>query len=378
MEIANVVAGFPKEECNAIRKMLKPTASGDNNEKAKVLREKFISGCVGNGVSERIAIDLYEKILYFASYGFNKSHSVAYAINSYYCAWLLTYYETEWVTAYLESTAGTKKAPKALAEVKSHGFEIVPIDINYASKTWAALDNKSFMPSFYSCKGIGEAAINEIMELRPYKSIEDFLWNDDGSWKHSKCNKRVLDALIKIRALNSFDIVGEDRPFKSYKQLHSIVIDNYDDLKKQPKKNPKYGQTKLKELMLENEPLEEWSFKDLIGFENDLMGTVDVERLISPKVLRILSEREILPLDEVESAGIYWFVITKATSKKTKNGKSYWILECISSSNSTKRIMCWDVVNNASAPLYNLIVGEIENGNYGLSTKYSKLKVVNA
>ena len=73
MEIANVVAGFPKEECNAIRKMLKPTASGDNNEKAKVLRQKFIAGCVGNGVSERIANDLYEKILYFAMYGFNKS-----------------------------------------------------------------------------------------------------------------------------------------------------------------------------------------------------------------------------------------------------------------------------------------------------------------
>jgi DNA polymerase-3 subunit alpha len=72
MQIANVVAGFPEEECNAIRKMLKPTASGDNQDKAIALKQKFIDGCVANGVKESIAIDLYEKILYFAAYGFNK------------------------------------------------------------------------------------------------------------------------------------------------------------------------------------------------------------------------------------------------------------------------------------------------------------------
>jgi DNA polymerase-3 subunit alpha len=73
MQIANVVAGFPEEECNAIRKMLKPTASGDNQDKAIALKQKFIDGCVANGVAKNVAVDLYEKILYFASYGFNKS-----------------------------------------------------------------------------------------------------------------------------------------------------------------------------------------------------------------------------------------------------------------------------------------------------------------
>ena len=73
MQIANVVAGFPEEECNAIRKMLKPTASGDNQDKAIALKQKFIDGCAANGVANSVAVDLYEKILYFASYGFNKS-----------------------------------------------------------------------------------------------------------------------------------------------------------------------------------------------------------------------------------------------------------------------------------------------------------------
>lgn len=377
MEIANVVAGFPKEECNAIRKMLKPTASGDNNDKAKALQEKFITGCVSNGVSKHIANDLYEKILYFASYGFNKSHSVAYSINSYYCAWLLTHHETEWVTAYLEATAGTKKAPKALSEVKQHGFEIVPIDVNYATESWTSLDGRRFMPSFYSCKGIGEAAVREIMEMRPYRSIEDFLWNEDGSWKHSKCNKRVMEALIKIRSMDSLDIVGEGKPFSSYQHLCNVAVENYDGLKKQLKKEPNHGRNLLRSLLLESEGEPEWNFKQLVENESELMGTVDIERLIPSRIVKLLREREIGPLDDIGSAGIHWFMVTKVMLKKTKTGKPYHLLECISASSKVHRMFCWDSSNNAPLPTYTLLIAEVENGKFGMSTKYNKVKVIN-
>ena len=135
MELANKVAGIPKSECNAVRKMMKPSgASKDALKKAKALEDRFVSGCVENGVRQDIAQKLYDDIMKFAAYGFNKSHAVAYALDSYYCAWLMTYFEEEWLCAYLESMEGNPdKRGKAFSEVKALGYEIVPIDINHAA-----------------------------------------------------------------------------------------------------------------------------------------------------------------------------------------------------------------------------------------------------
>ena len=134
MNLCHIVAGIPKEECNAMRKMMKPVGSGNENiDKARALKEKFISGSIANGIDKHIAEDLYEKILYFAGYGFNKSHAVSYAINSYYCAWLMTYYEEEWITSYLEAVSSNpNKLSKALSETKKMGYKITKIDINKA------------------------------------------------------------------------------------------------------------------------------------------------------------------------------------------------------------------------------------------------------
>ena len=97
---------------------------------------------------KKIAQKLFDDIMLFASYGFNKSHAVAYAIDSYYCAWLMTYYEEEWLCAYLESMEGNPdKRGKAFSEVQTLGYEIVPIDINYADKNWTILKGKKFMLS---------------------------------------------------------------------------------------------------------------------------------------------------------------------------------------------------------------------------------------
>ncbi|NDC78380.1 MAG: hypothetical protein EBZ67_10985, partial [Chitinophagia bacterium] len=105
------------------------------------------------------------------------------------------------------------------------------------------------MPSFLSCKGVGATAIDEILEMRPYKSIDDLLWNEDGTWRHSKFNKKALESLIKIRAFGSMDMVGEGKTFSSYRQMHDIVIGSADQLKKRTKKEPLYGKNKLKELL---------------------------------------------------------------------------------------------------------------------------------
>jgi len=378
MELCHVVAGFPKAECNKIRKMMKPVGSGNENvEKAKALKEKFVKGSMANGIDERTADKLYENICYFSGYGFNKSHAVSYAMNSYYCAWLMTYYEQEWLIAYLEATAGSKKAPKAISEVKSLGYKIVPIDINYAKKSWAAIGDYKLMPSFLSCKGVGATAIDEILEMRPYRSIDDLLWNEDGTWRHSKFNKKALESLIKIRAFGSMDMVGEGKTFSSYRQMHDIVIGSADQLKKRTKKEPLYGKNKLKELLADSTDAAEWSMQTTMEFDRELLGSFNIESAIPEKVSRWLQEKDVRSIDDCDRHDIYWFMIVNAVPKLTKNKKPYLLLECMANSGKVHKIFCWGAAAGSSLNRFTFAAAEVEKSDFGMSTRWQKLKVIN-
>jgi len=373
MNLCHVVAGIPKDECNAMRKMMKPVGSGNENiEKAKALQEKFISGSIANGVQKHIAEDLYEKILYFAGYGFNKSHAVSYAINSYYCAWLMTYYETEWVTAYLEAVSSNpNKLSKALSEVKKMGYTTTKIDINKAGKNWTPVSEKVLMPSFFSCKGIGEAAIEEILANRPYQSIDDLFWNEDGKWKHSKLNKKTLESLLKIRALDSLDWQSY---FESYKQFYDCVSENWSMLRKSTKKNPFQGRDNLSELTL-SYPNDDWNIKDNMEFEESLLGTINVANVIPSKLSDRFEELSILPMEEWSAKNLYWLVVVKVMKKKTKNGKPYFLLEAIGSNGEKNRIFCWGTREDSVLNPYSLCVAELDKSDFGFSTQFRKIKV---
>ena len=377
MALCHLVAGIPKDECNAMRKMMKPVSSGsDNIDKAKKLREKFIKGAMANGVSQSIAKSLYEKILFFAGYGFNKSHAVSYAVNSYHCAWLMTYYEDEWIKAYLEAASGNpKKLAKAVSEVKGLGYKIVPIDVNYAEKTWTSVGDKKLMPSFLSCKGIGSAAVDEILENRPYTSVENLFWNEDGAWKHSKFNKRAIESLIKIRGLRSVDLVGEGKTFNSYKQMLDIMS-GYGEFKKRTKKEPRKGITNFYNALGEAVDIPEWSQKELMEFESDLLGSVNVEALLSEELMEKLSRKNIRSIDDWEERDYYWFMVTAAIPKLTKNKKPYFLLTGIASTGKMSKIFCWGTPKDAEVQPYSFCVAEIDKNDFGCSTKWHRLKII--
>lgn len=378
MKLCNLVAGIPKAECNAMRKMMKPVSSGNENiDKAKKLQEKFIKGAMANGVKEATAKSLYEKILFFAGYGFNKSHAVAYAINSYHCAWLMTYYEEEWIKAYLEAASGNpKKLSKAMSEVKGLGYKIVPIDINYAEKTWTSVGDKKLMPSFLSCKGIGSAAVDEILENRPYNSIEDLLWNEDGTWKHSRFNKRALASLIKIRGLKSLNIIGENNVFTSYRQMLEIMESGYGEFKKRTKKEPRRGITNFQTALGESPDVAEWTQKELVEFESDLLGSVNIEALLSEDMMKKLEEKCVKSIDEWEEKDYYWFMVTSAVPKLTKNKKPYFLLSGIASTGKTSKIFCWGIPQGAEVKPYSFCIAEIDKNDFGCSTKWHRLKII--
>ena len=372
MALCNVVAGIPKKELNKIRKMMKPSgSSGENVEKARQLRERFMSGAVSNGVEESVAADLYEKILYFSGYGFNASHAVSYAINSYHCAWLLTHYEKHWVTAYLESSSGNpKKASKAISEAKALGYKISRVDINLSERSWTCTDGKMLVPAFSSCKGIGDAAVDEIFANRPYDNVEEFLWNEDGTWRHSKLNKRAVSVLIQLRA---FETMNWEDKFTSYKHFHDIVIDNWDKIRKSTKREPDRGKNHFRSVLLESESVSEWTMQEIAQNSLDLIGTINTESIMQPELLEKLKQKDISSIDDFKGENIYWAMITGFVSKKTRNKKPYLILSCLGTTGKTHRVFCWNTPENPELKNYNIFAVQLQSGDYGYSTRWQKL-----
>ena len=380
MKLCSVVAGFPEEETDTVRRNImkrKASEAAESLAKARAIKEQFVAGSVKNGVDRQLADDLYEKILFFAGYGFNKSHAVCYAIDSYYCAWLLTYFEEEWLCAYLESMSGNdKKRAKAFSEVKALGYKIVPIDINYATKSWTILDGKKFMPSFLSCKGVGEAAIDEILRNRPYNNVEDMLWGEDGKWKHSKFNKRAMQALIAIKAFDSVNCVGPDSTFDSYKQMSEVIIDNNTEIKKWTKKDPNRGQDAFRRLTLETHGGGEWSRHEQVQNSVAHLGSFNVSTLISPEVIQRLDEKEISVIDDYSGVDLHWFLVMDVKEKTTKNGKPYLLLTVAGTSGQQFRIFCWSWDGKTEMPKYSLCVGELNKNDFGFQTSMRKIKVL--
>ena len=372
MQLCHVVAGIPKIELNKIRKMMKPGgSSGENVEKAKALKDRFISGAVENGVSLEVANELYEKILYFAGYGFNASHAVSYAINSYYCAWMLTYFEEEWITSYLEATSGNpKKLSKALSEAKALGYSVSRVDVNHSSRTWTCIEGKVLVPSFSSCKGIGDAAVSEIMQNRPYDSLESLLWNDDGSWKHSKLNKRAMSVLIQLRA---FESISWKKYFTSYKHFHEVIIENWNDLRKSTKRDPHKGQNFFKDLLVESEGTPEWSMMELAENSLNLLGTVNVEMIMPEDLVDGLRKKEIRSIDDWDSEDIYWGLIVDSVKRKTKKNRPYLIITALGTSGKKHKIFCWNSPADAEVNNYSVFAMQLQNGDYGMSTNWKKI-----
>jgi len=377
MELANKVAGIPKAECNTVRKMMKPSgASKDALQKAKALEKRFVSGCVENGVRTDIAKQLYDDIMKFAAYGFNKSHAVAYALDSYYCAWLMTYYEEEWLCAYLESMeANPEKRGKAFSEVKALGYEIVPIDINHAESNWTILDGKKFMPSFFSCKGIGSAAIDEIVKNRPFTTVKQMLWNEDGSWKPSKFNKRAVENLIRIRAFDSMDEVGSNKTFESYRHMHEAIVPNWNSLRKSPKRNRLEGQENLCMAIEQTLGLDEWTRQEIIENEMNLLGSVNADTFVPTRLQDLFEDEGWHPIDEYKEPWVYWFIVLQVMPKKTKNNRFYLRAKVMGLNGKQEWLNIWSWNGKDPLPNYSICVAQVSANSFGKSTSMKKLEI---
>lgn len=196
MEISKVLSGFSDVEADNLRK-------GIGKKLDYIFKEykpKFLNGAIQNGVDEEIAEKIWGKIEKSSEYSFNKSHSVGYSLITYQTAYLKTYYPIEYYLSLLNNVDDEDKRIKIYSEIKSIDKEIVNPDIN-VSKEITTSDNDKIYLSFPLIKGVGEKAVEKIIEGQPYSSYEDFS-------ARCKVNRSVKKALIQA---GCFDCFGENR-----------------------------------------------------------------------------------------------------------------------------------------------------------------------
>ena len=174
------------------------------NGKVSESGEVEIAGCVRNGVPEPIAMEIYNQMISFAEYAFNKSHAAAYAVLAYETAYLKTYYPVEFMAALMTSVTGeASHIAKYIRNCEEMGIKILPPDVNRSYGKFT-VEGNAIRFGLGSVKNVGEGAIDEIIRARREKLPESIFQFIDGV-KIADINKKAVESLIKAGAFDCFD-----------------------------------------------------------------------------------------------------------------------------------------------------------------------------
>ncbi|MCS6957663.1 MAG: DNA polymerase III subunit alpha [Aquificaceae bacterium] len=291
MKASQVLAGFTPGEADTLRKAI-------GKKKADLMakmKEKFISGAVERGYDEAKIRELWEDIEKFASYSFNKSHSVAYGYLSYWTAYLKAHYPEEFFCVKLSTEKNDKKFINLLKDAKNEGFRLLPPDINKSGVDFIIEDEKTIRFGLARIKGVGEETARHIIDSRkrPWTSLGDFVRSVDSK----KVNKKTLEALIKAGA---FDFMGEDRSrlLQKLENGSSIFMKGL------------FGQK------------EENIQEDLSKYEKEVLGFYISSHPLDPYEKLLKGKVSTIDLLEEAQSGTYTLagVITDLKVKKTQKG----------------------------------------------------------
>jgi DNA polymerase-3 subunit alpha len=200
MQIAQAMAGYSLGGADMLRRAM---GKKKPEEMAKE-RVKFMAGAKEQGIDANLAGHIFDLMEKFAGYGFNKSHSAAYALVSYQTAWLKHHYPAEFMAAVLSSEMhNTDKIVTFIEECRGMKLKIETPDVNHGSYKFVTRDNGAIVYGLGAIKGVGEGPVESIVQAReaggPFKDLFDFTRRID----LRKCNKRTLEALVRAGALDA-------------------------------------------------------------------------------------------------------------------------------------------------------------------------------
>jgi DNA polymerase III subunit alpha len=198
MEIAKQLAGFSPAEADDLRKAIGKKI----HSLMASLKDKFLEGCAGNGLTPAVANQLWKDMEQAQDYSFNKSHAACYALIAYRTAYLKANYPAEYMAALISSVMNTKdKVPFYVAACEEMGLEVLPPDVNVSAADFAVVEGKIRF-GLNAVKNVGETAVKAILASRSdgrFSSIWDFCERVDPQ----VVNKRALESLVKCGALDS-------------------------------------------------------------------------------------------------------------------------------------------------------------------------------
>lgn len=270
MQIVQIIGGFSLGEADVVRRAM----GKKDPEKMKKLKNEFADGAQKQGYNRTKAEELWELIVKFAGYGFNKSHSAAYALITFQTAYLKTYYPSEFMAALLTSEENNvEKVAVYIDEMKRMDIKLMPPSINKALREFSAVpleDGKdAIVYGLGAIKSVGIPAVENLLDVRDgeFKSIDDFL----NKIEPSKINRRTLESLIKAGA---FDEFGYTR---------KCLIDNLELLAESSRKmaevrknsaNSLFANDELTSGLQINLPKNEKEFEAMekLGFEKEILG----------------------------------------------------------------------------------------------------------
>ena len=327
MQIVQTIGGFSLGGADLVRRAMGKKIK----EEMDRLKGEFADGGVKKGYQRAHCEELFDLIVKFAGYGFNKSHSAAYALVTFYTSYLKKYYPSEFMAALLTlEKDNTDKVVKYVDEVKRLGLDLFPPDINKSDLVFSAaqIDGKEVvMFGMGAIKGVGDVAINSILHARKegyFKDLSDFISRIDGS----KVNKRVIESLAKAGAFDSF---GYSR--RSIIEQIEIIGETVGKvaLAKKMATGSLFGDSQeltTVEITLEHMP--EYSSKELLEFEKASLGfyvsghPLDEYKEQIEQINYTLSSQ----IDELDNGSEALFVgkIESITEKISKKGNKFGIV----------------------------------------------------
>lgn len=216
MQIAQVIGGYSLGGADLLRRAM---GKKKPEEMAKQ-REIFTQGAADQGIDDDLATNLFDLMEKFAGYGFNKSHSAAYALIAYQTAWLKAHYPAEFMAAVMSSDMqNTDKVVGFIDECNRMGLDITPPDVNAGSYTFTVNRENQIVYGLGAIKGLGEGAIESIIQGREthrYKDLHDFCARID----LKKVSKRSMEALVRSGAL---DALVPDYPEKELGWVRALL-----------------------------------------------------------------------------------------------------------------------------------------------------------
>ena len=376
MKIANILGGFSLGESDLLRRAM----GKKKPEEMEKMKDKFVLGAKGLGFPVKKAEQVFDLMAFFAGYGFNKSHSAAYALISYQTAYLKAHYPLElWAALLTNALDDTEKIGVFLVGAKDMGISVMAPDINESEFDFSLRSGSKILFGLGAVKNVGKQAVDVIIEMRnesgPFKDFPDFIRRIEGK----KVNRRVVEALIRSGAFRSLGI------------KRSIAMEALDPLlewaekAKQSKKSPMVSLFKEFSVDPETPPplpeLPEWDERTLLKEEREALGFYLTSHPMANygDLIQKLSTKttgEIDSIAEGSMIGVFG-VVSSLKIIRTKKGDRMAQCLLIDLEGSIEVVLFPDIFQgiesrlDADIPL--LVSGSLERNDFGMKIRATRV-----